>query len=147
MATRRIDTEKLFQFLREHNKLYVRSSRDNDKGYFLSLFLSLGPFGRKHLAESPDDKIAYFKQRDDEFHRRGYLAHYTCEPRLHLNEFVGPGEGGILYHPENVPLRAHFDQRVQVNTRMIVIDTTNSHASNCAYFKENGFHVIDAPLL
>lgn len=144
-----IDVKNLFTLIGEHKKVLILASREHSKGDFLNYFFSIDDEDRLMHAAVPAHTKQYMKEADDKYHRMGYVCVYLRRPRLRLGEsWAAPRRMSRLHFTgEGLPVREHLDDVVTLNTPMIVIDTTTEGSRDIAFFRENGFHVMDAPLL
>lgn len=149
VAHERIDVVKIFELLNEHKKVLIRASRNSDKGDFVRQFHQIGDGPRNWYMNLNADTKAYFKERDDWYHKNGFVAIYTCEPRPLLGEFVQAGERfDKRYYPETHSAKGMLrNELVANNTRVLVIDTRREGVRDPLFFLENGFFMTEAPLL
>lgn len=149
MATQRIDLMKLFNLIKDHKKVLVLASRESDKGDFITQFFSLDDEDRiDFMQKTSTHTRKAMQERDTELHRMGCTSLYFRKPRARLNEqYDTLLRGRILFNREEFPVKQHLASDVSQNTRIIAFSTVEEGKRETAFFMENGFHVMHAPLL
>lgn len=147
MATQCIDNVKLFNLIRGHKKVFIIAPREASKGDFIAQFYSLSDYDRVNFMKMPADIREMIRARDQMYHKMGCTTTYLCYPKQHLGEYLHPMllYARVCYTTEEFSVRKVVD--ITHNVSMIVMSTVEEGRRDCAFFVENGFHVINAPLL